>query len=477
MTDIATPDLDTRASSLPTDLGAAIDMVRAGLVALAECEPWRLSDEQVVAAFGELLAMRGVTEAVASRMFAAVGDRDLPRLAGASSPRAWLMALHGLSGVDASRLVREAAVHPHPTGLDGRDGRTQPTVQAWFGGELNAEQAVLIAGTASRLDPRIADDDVHALQVDLAVHAQTLTYQQLAHVCRHAAEVVDPDGADKRLAEQLEAEEARALAQTTLSFRPAGLGVVAFSGKLPAVQADMWRTHLEAFTAPRHRVGGGWAALPESADDRILDHIESQGNDISYGQRLGRAHCELLEHLPSDGLPQHGVANATIVLTMDHAALVQGVGEATLDTGTPVSPGQIRRLACNAQLIPAVLDGPSRVLDLGIAQRLFDRTQRIALCLRDKGCVFPGCDRVPAWCEAHHLRPWSAGGPTDLRNGCLLCPFHHHLIHATGEQAGWKIRMSTDGVPEVLPPPRVDPQRRPRRHDRFSARHARPPTC
>jgi predicted restriction endonuclease len=48
------------------------------------------------------------------------------------------------------------------------------------------------------------------------------------------------------------------------------------------------------------------------------------------------------------------------------------------------------------------------------------------------GCGFPGCDRTPKWCDAHHLRPWEDHGPTDLDNGLLSCRRHHNLIHHTG---------------------------------------------
>jgi predicted restriction endonuclease len=34
-----------------------------------------------------------------------------------------------------------------------------------------------------------------------------------------------------------------------------------------------------------------------------------------------------------------------------------------------------------------------------------------------------------AMCEAHHLKPWSQGGRTDLADGVLLCSHHHHVIH------------------------------------------------
>ena len=89
----------------------------------------------------------------------------------------------------------------------------------------------------------------------------------------------------------------------------------------------------------------------------------------------------------------------------------------------------MRRLACNARILPAVLGGRSELLDLGRARRLFSPAQRRALALRDGGCRAEGCDIPAAWTEAHHLRPWSRGGRTDLADGVLLCSFHHHRAH------------------------------------------------
>ncbi len=197
-----------------------------------------------------------------------------------------------------------------------------------------------------------------------------------------------------------------------------------------------------------------------------IELAETTLGDLPYGNRLGQAFCELIEHLPADGHPHHGVTNASIVVTVDETKLRTGAGEATLDTGGAISIGQTRRLACNAGLLPMVLAGDSRILDLGTTKRLFDRYQRIAMTVRDQGCVFPGCERPPAWTEAHHRIPWSRGGPTDIDNGCLLCSFHHHLIH----QGEWDLTLAPDGITEILPPARIDPERRPIRHQRFKPR-------
>jgi hypothetical protein len=135
-----------------------------------------------------------------------------------------------------------------------------------------------------------------------------------------------------------------------------------------------------------------------------------------------------------------------------------GVG--WLDTGALLSATEARLLACDARIIPAVLGTEGQVLDIGQARRLFTGPLRRAIVLRDGGCSFPGCDRPAAWCDAHHLIPWADGGPTALANGCLLCRHHHGVIHRTA----WEVRLSADGRPEFLPPPTVDPLRRPQRN-------------
>jgi hypothetical protein len=93
------------------------------------------------------------------------------------------------------------------------------------------------------------------------------------------------------------------------------------------------------------------------------------------------------------------------------------------------------------------------------------------LCIIERASEFCGAASGRAvtghlgWTEAHQIAAWSRGGATDLANGCLLCSFHHHLLHK-GEGA---VRMAADGIPEVLPPHRIDPTRTPIRHQRFWA--------
>jgi hypothetical protein len=150
---------------------------------------------------------------------------------------------------------------------------------------------------------------------------------------------------------------------------------------------------------------------------------------VPYSTRLGHAFCSLLEHLDPTKLPVHGGTATTVVVTMDLDALRSGLGVATTSTGDRITAAETRRLACTAKLVPAVLGGKSEVLDLGRAKRLYNTAQRKAMGIRDGGCRAEGCEIPAAWCEAHHLIPWSKGGKTDLADGVLLCSHHHHRAH------------------------------------------------
>jgi hypothetical protein len=67
--------------------------------------------------------------------------------------------------------------------------------------------------------------------------------------------------------------------------------------------------------------------------------------------------------------------------------------------------------------------------------------QRRALAARDGACVFPGCHRSPAWCDAHHLDPFHTGGRTDVARLASLCRHHHGVTH----RRGWQMFATADG--------------------------------
>ena len=145
-----------------------------------------------------------------------------------------------------------------------------------------------------------------------------------------------------------------------------------------------------------------------------------------------------------------------LTVTIDWDALRTGLGVATLDYGTQVSAAEARRWACDAKIIPVVLGGKSEPLDVGRAMRTLPLSIRRALVARDRGCVFPGCDRPPGMCQAHHCLHWIDDGETSVENCVLLCEAHHRHVHHTG----WEISINHGHV-EFIPPTIIDPTRTP----------------
>ena len=146
---------------------------------------------------------------------------------------------------------------------------------------------------------------------------------------------------------------------------------------------------------------------------------------------MGRAFCHWIEKIPTDGLPTTGGTPATLTVNINFDDLKSQIAAATLGTDTRISASEVRRLACNHGILPRVLDGKSQVLDQGRSKRVFTPAQRLAMADRDGGCTYPGCDRPPAWTEAHHIDWWAKdGGATDLERGTLLCARHHHWVHS-----------------------------------------------
>ncbi|OIH82395.1 hypothetical protein BLJ79_19465 [Arthrobacter sp. UCD-GKA] len=152
--------------------------------------------------------------------------------------------------------------------------------------------------------------------------------------------------------------------------------------------------------------------------------------------------------------------NVTLNVTIDlQTFLGQLEAAGVTDRGEEISAATCRRIACNAGIIPIILNGDRVPLELGRSRRYFNRAQRRAIAVRDKGCINPGCTMSIGRCEAHHLDAWNCGGRTDVSRGCLLCPLCHQAYHA----GKFRIEM-IGGHPHVILPRSRDPLQLPRRN-------------
>jgi Domain of unknown function (DUF222) len=273
--------------------------------------------------------------------------------------------------------------------------------------------------------------------------------------------------------------EAAAQAEQTLAtaarrFDPAALTCIGErllahldpDGNAPVEQPEQIR-ELRVRTGPNGVVSLAGKLDPEGGA-RVLEVLNSLNGrraavdgvpDLrTPARRNADALVEAMNCLLDEGeLPTRGGQRPHLVLTMRLSDLLDGLGTATLDTGGYLSAAEARRLACDAAIIPIVLNSDSMPLDVGRQHRLATAALRDALAQRDKGCAFPGCDRPPRYCEAHHIVSWLDWGKTQLPNMCLLCEYHHTIVH----RQGWHIRLDGRGHPEFFPPQTVDPTRTP----------------
>jgi hypothetical protein len=228
---------------------------------------------------------------------------------------------------------------------------------------------------------------------------------------------ISQEQVDRHEADMLQAEEKRAERESNFAMADNGDGT--FSGRftIPEAQASLLKAFLERLCSPSrlatNKAGG-------------TVHDETVATGVNYYEKQGRAFCELIEHLPADGFGRGGIG---VMVHLDYTHLLNGLSSARLDTGADLSAGEARRLACSAGIIPTVLGGDSVVLDLGRTRRLHSAGQARALSVTHETCAAEGCQRPFAWCDIHHVHPWSRGGPTDLENAMPLCGWHHRRAH------------------------------------------------
>nr|WP_276512155.1 HNH endonuclease signature motif containing protein [Cryobacterium roopkundense] len=132
-------------------------------------------------------------------------------------------------------------------------------------------------------------------------------------------------------------------------------------------------------------------------------------------------------------------------------------------TSNAATAATIDRALCDTGFTPVLFGRDGSVLDVGREQRLFTQPQRVALALRDGGCMWKDCLKPPSFSEAHHLHQWKAdGGLTNLEDGILLCSPHHLRLHneiSTGSiQAGGRSSASAKTSGWSHRPPPIPPK-------------------
>ncbi len=138
-----------------------------------------------------------------------------------------------------------------------------------------------------------------------------------------------------------------------------------------------------------------------------------------------------------------GRRSGEILAIVDHQTMVDGLHARSVcetSDGLPLPPEAVRRMACDAGIIPVVLDGAGVVLDVGRSNRVASAGQRQSLRAMYRTCGHPGCQVRFGDCEMHHVVEWIRAGPTNMANLLPLCSRHHHLVH----EGGWHLTLDAD---------------------------------
>ncbi|MGL5819426.1 MAG: DUF222 domain-containing protein [Phycicoccus sp.] len=318
-----------------------------------------------------------------------------------------------------AQLVREVADAGGQAALTGAGTMTQPGPESPVGmvwsrvrvGALTPRSALAVLGEVRAMERRLVPEAVPTVTealIDLVREHGTGTMRRLRP--RLLAEHGSPGQLD-RLQERL----APGAQLSTPWVRSADLTQYALA--LTPEQAATLEAAIGPLAAP------------------CPNEVTGERDLRPAGQRRAEALADLCRRSTDTAGAGDGPADssAAVHVTIALADLEQrtGCGEVvgSVASGTVIAPESLRRIACDAALVPYVLGTDGEIVDQGRAVRLFTRAQRRRLWLRDGGCSYPGCHVPSSWCRAHHVRHWADGGPSDLENAALLCTNHHTLVH------------------------------------------------
>ncbi|MFR9731968.1 DUF222 domain-containing protein [Saccharopolyspora sp. MS10] len=402
--------------------------------------PAERSDTELTAGIKDTEAVLRAALAWQAELITEAERRGLPGRDGARTTQTWLRESLNLAHGDAkTRVVVAQAVSERTE----PDGTVQPPAQPTTAdglreGRMTFAHARAITDGLAALPPWAGAEKRAGLEQLLARQAEVLSPRELDLLAQSLRYALDQDGALRDEQQQIE--------RRTLHLSDGRDGMTVLNGRLDRETGAKLRAALEPLTRPRAADAGGrdprpWARRNADAFADLLDIALSSGElPGSGGQRPHLAVTIGIDQL-RERLQQDAVRFGGTITT----------------TGQPITAGNARQLACDAEVLPVLLDGESRPLDVGRSRRTAPPHLRAALLARDGRCAFPGCDHPPGTSEAHHVLSWADGGPTALDNLVMLCAHHHTTTHAQS----WEIKF-VEGRPEFIPPAWLDPRRTPR---------------
>jgi len=398
-------------------------------------------------------ALAAVVGEISRRSDRALGYAGLAARHGMRSVEQFVAQETGVSVRDASALVRVGS-------LSSEDSVGAIVTSAVESGSMSIAAADALMKGIGEPTARIDAVDFEHAVVGLIATADGRSAEQLGEAARDARAELD---AATVLAQERVLRDQRSL---RLHVQPDGM--TRLVAVLDPESAAIVRSTFDAITAPR-RGGPRFVAAEEveraerfARDPRTTEQLALDGfvellrlgAAVEPGRILGEQRPAVRIHVTDADLRARGADPTTGEAT--------GLGVAAIEGQTALaSLATAERHICAAGTVPIHFDSAGQVVNVGREHRLYTARQRIGLAARDGGCIWPGCDRPPSWCEAHHIDEWKAhGGRTDIADGVLLCRFHHLMVH----DQGWRVTRGTGEEScryTAVPPAAIDPGRKP----------------
>jgi len=425
----------------PAPLASLVDLSTRFAAPASEA----LSDEALMQAQRSLAEVRrrvdawsaAVAAEIARRSRHEFGEAGLARRLGARTPELLVQRLSGASTHEAHTMVRVGARMSEPSSLDVVGAAVSE-------GVLSLDAADAIRSGLGAVDAAVPAESVVEAAESLLRDAGSLTVEKLAARAREWGAELD---------EQHILDRERALRDARyLRITPQRDGMTRLSGLLDPESAAVVVAAYDGATSPRR---GG----PRFVDPDEVQRAEKLADDPRTIEQIAVDAFVDLVRLGTGAAPEVvGAQPPAVRIVVTDRDLARRAGSGWIEGQTaPISISTVERELCNRGTVPIHFDSAGQAVNVGREKRLFTPRQRIGLAVRDGGCRFPGCDRPPSWCEAHHINEWFRDhGGTDIADGILLCRHHHLLIH----NDEWRVtRQGADYF--VVPPPPVDPARTP----------------
>lgn len=288
---------------------------------------------------------------------------------------------------------------------------------------FSTEKAAIIRATLQAMAGATVE-----IERSLVERARKRSVSQVRVMCRYEFQRVDHEG----YLRQLRASRPKRY----VKFWDDDDGMVSFRGRLDPMDAIPLRTWLEDQVRKGRR------------SQRKVHPSERLGD----GQLAADALADLAQHrLGCQDPGSH--SKSMIVVQVNAEDLKAGTGPALCHGyAGPICVEMLGQLLTNVGVAPAIMGSNGLPMFLGMSSRFFSPAQKLAIALRDGGCA--RCGKPIAYCDVHHIKFWSHGGPTDIDNGVLLCSACHHQLH----DFGWVIEV-VEGEVWFIPPSEVDPRR------------------